>query len=304
VQSMTGGFRVECEAVPATTRSGEELRSQARARSGPTAQGEGARSVQATASVFSGLRSSVNPRPVAPLRIPRPRGSCSMATNARQCANKEQPQPSQPSQPSQPLCEKQCWNCPYQQLDPQKRELFCSNCGVLQAPGNVDHFALLSLPRSFDIDPQRIDKAYRSMQMLLHPDKFSQSCRTEQAHSLSHAAQVNVAYSVVKDPLERAQYLLNLFGIPEPTTVDPALLAEVLETREAIEEAGEDVSSNLLSAELLILHRANNNSMQHTQREISAAFRRNDLEAATTHTVRLRFLQTIHDEIMRRLPAT
>ena len=94
----------------------------------------------------------------------------------------------------------------------------------------------------------------KRLQKILHPDKFSTRSETERAHSADQASLVNRAYAVLRDPLARAKYMLRGrgAGIGEDEgaeggasgegtgLIDPELLMEVMETREAIEEAAED----------------------------------------------------------------
>lgn len=52
---------------------------------------------------------------------------------------------------------------------------------------------------------------FRKMQGLLHPDKFVKSNDTEKTFSLHHSSYLNKAYSTLRDPLARANYLLKIY---------------------------------------------------------------------------------------------
>jgi molecular chaperone HscB len=132
-----------------------------------------------------------------------------------------------------------CWSC----KEPvAARALFCHACGAIQPAGNVDHFARLGVPRSFDVDGDKVEKQYLGFQRVLHPDRFVAKSPKERAIAESQAADMNLAYETLKDPLRRAAYLLKLVGrdaaVSQDQTVnDPALLMEAMEAREELSEA-------------------------------------------------------------------
>jgi molecular chaperone HscB len=64
---------------------------------------------------------------------------------------------------------------------------------------------------------------------------------TERRVALSKAVEVNEAYRVLKDDVRRAENLLVLLGhTSKDTAVDPELLMEVMELREALSEAKQE----------------------------------------------------------------
>ena len=75
----------------------------------------------------------------------------------------------------------------------------------------------------------------------MHPDKYGQKSSTEQDFSRSNSTYLNVAYRTLKDPTLRAKYLLQLQGVraldEKSKTADPALLMEVMELREEVDES-------------------------------------------------------------------
>jgi len=86
----------------------------------------------------------------------------------------------------------------------------------------------------------------KTRQKVLHPDKFSTKSETERKYSADQASAVNEAYGVLRDPLKRAQYILRArgWGVTErdgrDRPVDPELLMEVMDAREAIAESSGD----------------------------------------------------------------
>jgi molecular chaperone HscB len=105
-----------------------------------------------------------------------------------------------------------------------------------------NHFEVFQLPIRFDVDQGLISERYRELQKTLHPDKFVNASDQEQRLSMQQTALVNESFQVLKSPLLRAKYLLELKGVnfsEKSEQLDPAFLMEQLELREAIENISE-----------------------------------------------------------------
>lgn len=101
------------------------------------------------------------------------------------------------------------------------------------------HFELFGLPQSFAVDREQLDSRYRELQRTMHPDRFVNAGDQERRLAMQQAARINEAYQVLKDPLLRGRYLLELAGYDfseqHHTTRDAAFLIEQMELREALE---------------------------------------------------------------------
>jgi molecular chaperone HscB len=104
-------------------------------------------------------------------------------------------------------------------------------------------FDLFGLPACFQVDGQQLDRSYRDIQATVHPDRFVNAGEAERRVSMQQSTQVNEAYQTLKNPIQRAAYLLRQNGVDpqfETNTAMPAdFLVEQMEWREAIEEASE-----------------------------------------------------------------
>lgn len=104
-----------------------------------------------------------------------------------------------------------------------------------------DHFTLFGLAPAFRIDPLALDKRFRELQARVHPDRFAHAGEYERRVSLQWATRVNEAYQTLKNPLLRAQYLLELAGQrldkENNAAMPPEFLMEQMEWREAVAEA-------------------------------------------------------------------
>jgi molecular chaperone HscB len=120
----------------------------------------------------------------------------------------------------------------------------CGGCGALQPlPPGLDHYAVLGLPRTFALDRGALAARHRELSRLVHPDRFATADARERRLSLLWATAINDAIKVLRDPWQRAEYLLKLRGVDVADEtggqqlVGPAFLMETLEMREALAAA-------------------------------------------------------------------
>ena len=117
-----------------------------------------------------------------------------------------------------------------------------------------NYFELFGLPQRFRFDPALLDRAYRDLQLAVHPDRFATGDDAQRRVALQSSARVNEAYRALKDPVTRAQYLLSLHGVDafdETNTALPfAFLERQLERREIAETALADGDAPALEAVL------------------------------------------------------
>lgn len=102
-----------------------------------------------------------------------------------------------------------------------------------------NHFELFGLPATYVIDHDALRERYRDLQRVAHPDRFADRPEQERRLAMQGAALINEAYSVLRDPVLRARYLLSLHGVTmqpdNETTKDAAFLMEQLELREELD---------------------------------------------------------------------
>jgi len=105
----------------------------------------------------------------------------------------------------------------------------------------VDPFATLGLERKYQQDLRAAEKTHRELSRALHPDRYVGHGASERRDALHRAVLVNEAWRVVRDPIQRAEALFTLAGIPIGDTNEPkpdtALLMDMMEQREALGEA-------------------------------------------------------------------
>jgi molecular chaperone HscB len=94
--------------------------------------------------------------------------------------------------------------------------------------------------RCYRLDEDRLTSAFRAITRNIHPDRFGGEPEQVCALSTRLSAELNQAYGVLKDPVQRADYMLEQAGGPSAAQVREVpgdLLAEVMMLREEVEEA-------------------------------------------------------------------
>ena len=115
------------------------------------------------------------------------------------------------------------------------------------ASAKGDHFSLFSLPRKLWIEISALEKKFLELSWKLHPDKFVNASSQEQEASLMDSSQLNDAYRVLRDPVARVEYLLEIEGMRKEgehkQQAPPELLEEVFELNESLDELREAKAS-------------------------------------------------------------
>ena len=137
-----------------------------------------------------------------------------------------------------------CWSC---QKDPGKGH-FCQMCRKIQPLGGEDYFSFLGLPKKMTLDASALEKNFYELSRRFHPDFFHWESDKEKLVSLEKSAFLNKAYHTLKNSIARAEYLLDL-DVPakakERTQIAPALVTEIFEIQEMVEEGKNTKDPNL-----------------------------------------------------------
>jgi len=124
-------------------------------------------------------------------------------------------------------------------LDPSEKRMATPST----AHENFDHFALFGLPRKLWIEMSGLEQKFLQLSWKLHPDNFVNASVEEQANSLKRSSEVNDAYRVLRDPVGRVEYLLEIEGArkegEQKQQAPPELLEEVFELNESLDELHE-----------------------------------------------------------------
>lgn len=102
----------------------------------------------------------------------------------------------------------------------------------------TDPFETLGVPPRYDLDPRELHRRFLAASAASHPDRFSDPL--EASDAAERLAAINEAHRLLRDPAARAEALLRRLagGLRlDDAALPPALLAEVMEAREKLEEA-------------------------------------------------------------------
>jgi molecular chaperone HscB len=123
---------------------------------------------------------------------------------------------------------------------------FCPQCTKILTLGrHGDYFTFLGLPRKLNLEPADLERQFRSLSRLFHPDYFYNATPAERRASLERSSYLNDAYRTLRHPITRVEYLLQLEGLAargpeEPSRqVPPTLLEEVFSLNEELDEIRE-----------------------------------------------------------------
>ena len=158
-----------------------------------------------------------------------------------------------------------------------------------------NHFELFGLAPAFQLESERLDRAYREIQSQVHPDRFAHAGDAERRASLQWTTRVNEAYRALKDPVQRAKHILELHGVDvafETNTAMPAdFLMQQMELRESLEAAKDAAQLDRLRADLRHARRA-------LESEIARAIdAKKDYAGAAGLVRKLQFLDKLDAEI-------
>ena len=148
----------------------------------------------------------------------------------------EQPSIHSDSRRQLQMARSMCWHCQSEVTG----EYFCERCVKVQPVSKeTDYFTCLGFPRRLTLDPQKLEAKFYELSRTFHPDFYQTKSSAEQTISLSNAAVLNTAYRTLRDPIQRAEYLLALEtgSVKDIRTSPPAdLFEEILELQDTLEE--------------------------------------------------------------------
>ena len=165
---------------------------------------------------------------------------------------------------------------------------------AVASPSSSDAFALLGLPKAFDLDPKTIEDAFFAKSKELHPDRFATAPAAERVAALSRSRALNDAYQVVKRPVARAEALLADAGVTigDNERLPPEFLGRVLELREELAEA--KAAKDLPAIEGL--KTAMTKRRAQALAEVSEQFKASALDQVKSRLIALRYIDRYLEE--------
>lgn len=142
-----------------------------------------------------------------------------------------------------------------------------------------------------------LEGKYKSWQKKLHPDLVHSKSEKEREYAAEQSARVIDAYRTLSKPLSRAIYIMRLQGVDvdeEQTISDPELLAEIMEIREAVEEAATPQELNKIQYQI-------QEKLEHWSKSFGNSFRLQKFEEALTSIRRMTYYERANEEIVKKL---
>lgn len=175
------------------------------------------------------------------------------------------------SSPQNAIIASTCWNC----STPTNGAHFCPKCGKIQPlqPGS-DYFAFFGKPRKLWLDMASLEQSFLQLSWKLHPDNFMNAGERERELSLELTSQLNDAHRVLRDPVARVEYLLEVEGARKEgehkQQAPPELLEEVFELNESLDEMREARNSGAELSSLRFRLEAAQTNFQEKLREVDS----------------------------------
>lgn len=146
----------------------------------------------------------------------------------------------------------------------------------------------------FNVDLKKLRKEYRQLQATSHPDVVGSSDDGDNSSIL-----INKAYSTLKSPLSRSQYLLytkkgldlNAEEVQSKYQFqDKSLLLEILEIHEAMESVTNE-------SELAVLEKENDVRIADCEKNLEQLYETENYEAIAIETIKLKYWFNIDNAI-------
>jgi molecular chaperone HscB len=157
----------------------------------------------------------------------------------------------------------------------------------------MNYFELLGLAPGFELNLKTLEQTYFAAQRATHPDRFVGKGEAERVAAIARSQLVNDAYETLKNPLTRAEHLLEMQGLDplaDDAPVAPEILAEMMDLRERIFDNGSNGA--VLAAmvtEIKALAGVN-------EKELAEAFAQAHYARALHETIRLQYLGKAMEE--------
>lgn len=164
-----------------------------------------------------------------------------------------------------------CWHCQSEVAG----EYFCDRCVKVQPVSKeLDYFTCLGFPRRLTIDQRQLEAKFYDLSRAFHPDFYQDKSVAEQTISLGNSALLNTAYRTLRDPIERAEYLLDLEAgsVKEIRNSPPAdLFEEILELQDTLNEYRAAGRASEIESTLRAKLQSERNTLEQRQRDMEAA---------------------------------
>lgn len=185
-----------------------------------------------------------------------------------------------------------CWNCS-EVLG--KADFICGRCESPQeVPHKLTYFEVFNEVQRYDIDVRKLQRTFRDLQRLLHPDKFATKSEKERALSDGLSAMVNQAYQTLSKPEKRAGYLLKLSGKDlDSVVLDSHFLGRMMELNEEVASIEEQRDQKSAAEHLSVVQ----DEAELVAKQLEVAFEKDSLDQASIELAKLKYLRNVETKL-------
>ena len=173
---------------------------------------------------------------------------------------------------------------------PLENIAFCSQCGALTKLSLTSPFKAFGLPGLFNVDLALLNHTYLKLQKKLHPDRFVDNPE-EKELAQGYSSYINSAYQLLRDPIQRADLLLQDFP---PISLSHQSLMDQMEKREYLNS----ISSS--AKDLFSFAQKVRQEIDTRENQMSLFFENKEMEKAAYCLGHLKYLYRLKQEILVR----
>ncbi|KAK9921500.1 hypothetical protein M0R45_030009 [Rubus argutus] len=178
-----------------------------------------------------------------------------------------------------------------------RRTLTSTPFSINPIPQCFQSRTIFRLERKYDSVEEQLEGNYKDWQKKLHPDLVHSKSEREREYAAEQSARVIDAYRTLSKPLARAIYILKLEGVDiddEETLSDLDLLSEIMEIREAVEEAPDSQALNQIQSLM-------QEKLKQWSNSFAKAFQSRNFEEAVKAIRRMTYYERVNEEIVKKL---
>ena len=99
-----------------------------------------------------------------------------------------------------------------------------------------NYFEIFNLSAKYNLNLTHLEEGYKAILKSIHPDRFINASDNEKNLAMIKSTQVNDAYQTLKNPIKRAQYILDLNQINPDKGLGNDFLIQQMEYEETLED--------------------------------------------------------------------
>ena len=154
-----------------------------------------------------------------------------------------------------------------------------------------NYFEIFNLKAQYNLNLTQLEEGYKTILKSIHPDRFINASDNEKNLAMIKSTQVNDAYQTLKNPIKRAQYILDLNQIKPDKALGNDFLIQQMEYEETLEDLNDkkelDAFKLEINAKLLNELNCIENNIDH----------KSDLIEASYHLLKATFLAKLDEKI-------